>query len=168
MFFYETGESADPFGAAAQFPEIASDLSYTAWHTIDIYIDFVDGLNADTTGNDCVTVFLDGSLIHTGSTWESFYRWGGAGTAPLNAPDLPQRQAVDSLNFYTRGTAYPANSGDGLYFDDVVVDNAVSPASCVTAIPIFSGRGLVVLAVLLLMAAMVAMARGYRRRLTAA
>jgi hypothetical protein len=51
---------------------IASDLSYTDWHTVTTKITFVDGINNSSgllTGNDIAEVFLDGNLIYTGSTW---------------------------------------------------------------------------------------------------
>ena len=124
--FHETGTTADPFGAGASFPEVASDLSYTAWHTAELYIEFVDGLNGDTTGNDIVRVLINGALVYTGTTWESYYN--GSNPAGLNAPDLPHRQALDSIVLAARGTAEPLNAGNGFYFDDVLVDNAAYAA----------------------------------------
>ncbi len=99
---------------------IATNLSYTAWHQVDIYIEFKDGLNGDGTGNDIVTVMLNGSVIHTGTTWETYY-------APPVWSATPVPIAVDALTFFARGTAAPGTSGNGLYFDDVTVDNSPVP-----------------------------------------
>ena len=129
IFFYETGTSADPFSSGTSSIEIASDLSYSDWHSIDIAIDFVDGLNGDTTGNDIVQVFVDGVLATTGSTWESYYY--GSNPAGLDPGDQPQRQAVDSLVFASRGTAQPSNTGNGFFFDNVYVDEQSAGASAV-------------------------------------
>jgi len=125
--FFETGIAADPFGATSNFPEIASDLSYTDWHRIDIVIEFEDGLNPDTTGNDIVTVSVDGVEVYVGTTWESFYN--GSNPAGLALADQPQRQAVDSLLFRSSSTV-PANLGNGFYIDNVTT-NVPEPASAV-------------------------------------
>jgi len=128
LSFFETGIASAPFGSTSNFPQIASDLSYSDWHTIDIFIEFLDGVNGDTTGNDKVHVFVNGSLAATGTTWESFYR--GVNPAGLDPSDQPQRQAVDSLIFRSSSAAL-SNAGNGFYFDDVVIDNAAAPASAV-------------------------------------
>jgi hypothetical protein len=143
--FYETGTSADPWGTGNQ-PEVASDLAYGVWHTIDIYIEFVDGLNPDTTGNDCVTIVVNGAVVYQGTSWESFY--DGANPGNLNPIDQPHRQAVDSLLF--RNTAnIAANDGGGIYFDDVVIDNAAGPVNCIEPLPDVAGWGLAGLGILL-------------------
>jgi len=94
---------------------IASDLSYADWHEIDIYITFVDGLNGDGTGNDVVNILLDGNLIHTGTTWETYYA--------LTPSFTQSPYAVDALMFRVSGTAATALAGNGIYFDDVTIDN---------------------------------------------
>jgi hypothetical protein len=114
--------------ALGDFPPttVATDLSYTDWHRVDLYIRFVDGLNSDGSGNDIVNVVVDGSLVHTGTTWETYYSTYG----PFSGISGSQVQAVDSLMFALRGNAAPATDGNGLYFDDVVIDNApLNPAT---------------------------------------
>jgi hypothetical protein len=105
---------------------IASGLSYTAWHELNIYIEFVDGLNGDGSGNDIVIVELNGNVIHVGTTWETYY----ASAAWTSTPDPI---AVDALMFRLSGTAFPANSGNGFYVDDVEYDNVTPPAIPVRA-----------------------------------
>ncbi len=150
VLFYETGLEADPFGASQIVFEIAGDLSYTEWHTIDIYVLFLDDANPDTSGNDCVTILVDGAVVHSGTTWESYYR--GSNPAGLNVADQPQLQAVDSLAFYYRGSDVSANSGNGLYFDDVVVENTTGPLACPIPLPSVTTSGLVTLCLIFLVA----------------
>lgn len=118
--FYETGSLADPFGPSATNPTIATDLSYSDWHTIDLYIDFVDGSLPSTFGNDVVQVFVDGNLVHTGSTWESYY---DTDPGTRVQPGSSLKQAVDALMFRISGTAAPGNAGNGFYIDNVLVEN---------------------------------------------
>jgi len=100
---------------------IATDLSYTSWHELNIYIEFVNGLNGDGSGNDIVIVELNGSVIHVGTTWETYY-------ASPSWTSTPSPIAVDALMFRLSGTAVPANSGNGFYVDDVEYDNVTPPA----------------------------------------
>src|SRR5882762_8208123 len=60
---------------------IASGLSYSSWHTTGVGIEFKDGSN-----NDVVVYFVDGRLVHTGPTWEQFYRNFQSGLHPLGVP----------------------------------------------------------------------------------
>lgn len=107
---------------------IASGLNYTDWHSVDMYVEFVDGLgpgaSGSEAGNDIVKVFLNGSLIHTGTTWESFF-YNVADSGPLNVA-----RAVNTAVFYARGNmaaAVPSTDGYGFFFDNVLVDNAAAP-----------------------------------------
>jgi hypothetical protein len=107
-------------GTFSSTATIASDLSYNSWHRVDIYIQFVDGLNGDGTGNDIVTIMLNGNVIHTGTTWETFY-------ASASWTSTPDPIAVDALMFRAGGTAAPGTSGNGILFDNVVCDNESLP-----------------------------------------
>ncbi len=98
---------------------------------------------------------MNGALVYTGTTWESYYN--GANPANLTGSDLPQRQAMDSVMFHSRGVAVTANDGNGFFFDDVTVDNAAFGA---TAVPVPAAAW----AGLLLLGGMGAM-RTVRRRL---
>lgn len=63
-------------------------------------------------------VYLNGNLIHTGSTWEALYLgWQNANITP------PRKQAVDSLQFRTEKPSQAANLGQGFIFSKVVVTN---------------------------------------------
>lgn len=94
----------DGAGYLFQSTDIAVDLSYTDIHNIDMKITFVDG-----RANDIVEIFLDGVLIHTGTTWEVYYEKVPAEQIVGGTP--PRLQGVDSLLFRASGTAAPATSG---------------------------------------------------------
>ena len=82
---------------------IATSLDRTVPHTVRMTVQFIDG-----PGNDIVKVYLDGALIHTGTTWEDYYR-DFAGGIP---------HPVDSIMFREAGTAAPANLGKGFLIDN--------------------------------------------------
>jgi hypothetical protein len=107
------------------FTPIATGLSYTQLHTIETRILFVDGItdlgNNIVSGNDVLQVYLDGTLIHTGSSYEAFYYVRPASANEGLAP--PRRQATDCLMFRAANIAAPV-TGNGFYFSDVVVSNA--------------------------------------------
>jgi hypothetical protein len=118
---YDTGATSNPFGAGAGYTTIASSLSYADWHTVDIYIEFKAGLQANTFGNDLMHILINGTLVHTGSTWESFYA-----SAPFEGLATTDTHAIDSVLFRVASSA-PATLGGGFYFDNVLVDNEISP-----------------------------------------
>lgn len=104
---------------------IASGLSYTALHTLETQIVFRDGvtmMGTDVYGNDELKVYLDGALVHTGSTWEGYYYNYERITA-----GQPRLQAVDSMLFRVAGSAATGTAGNGFYFEDVVVSNTTIP-----------------------------------------
>ena len=79
-------------------------LARTEAHTIKFEIDFYDG-----DANDVVNIYIDGALVHTGTSWEDFYRYS-------SGQDVP---TTNALMFRSSGTAAPANSGNGYLFDNV-------------------------------------------------
>lgn len=113
-------------GTFSSSTPIATGLSYASWHELNIYIEFVDGLNGDGSGNDIVILELNGNVIHVGTTWETYYN-------SIASPTSPSPIAVDALMFRLSGTAVPANSGNGFYVDDVEYDNVTPPAIPVRA-----------------------------------
>jgi len=94
--------------------------------------------------NDVVSILLDGVVIHTGTSWEDYYRYcgesgggnvgqpSGAGQCPAslscggpNAGLLPDKsRIVRDLLFRTSGTADPANAGNGFLIDGVKIATA--------------------------------------------
>ncbi|MEJ0021665.1 MAG: peptidoglycan-binding domain-containing protein [Candidatus Doudnabacteria bacterium] len=82
---------------------IATGIDRTVPHTVKITMQFIDGAE-----NDIVNVYLDGVLIHTGTSWEDYFR-DFAGGIPF---------PVDSIMFRVAGTAAPATLGNGFLIDN--------------------------------------------------
>ena len=96
-------------GDAFVLTKVASGLDRTVPHTITVRMWFVSG-----AGNDVVQVLVDGTLSHTGTSWEDYFR-----SCELN----PTRN-VDSILFRTGGTAAPGTSGDGFLIDNLSLESA--------------------------------------------
>jgi uncharacterized repeat protein (TIGR01451 family) len=110
---------SDGCGAEDDFVEttIASGLSRSTRHTVKLTMDLLNGPH-----NDVVRVFIDGALVHTGTSWEDFFRFcGGDNTS----------RTVDSLLFRAAGTAVPGTLGKGFLFDNLTL--ASGPLGAATA-----------------------------------
>lgn len=94
------------------FTAVAGGLSRTTPHTVKISMDFADG-----PGNDLVRVYVDGVLVHNGTSWEDYFR----------ECQPPGTRTVDSILFRTGGTAVPATAGNGFLIDNL--DIATSTVS---------------------------------------
>jgi hypothetical protein len=94
---------------------VASGLDRSKAHIVKLTMDFVDGPR-----NDVVKVYVDGTLRHTGTSWEDYFRWctesgGGTGTTTSD-----QSRTVDSMIFTVRsGQAHPLNRGKGFLIDNL-------------------------------------------------
>ena len=82
-------------------------------------IDFNDG-----PGNDVVQVFIDGTLVATGGTWEDYYRFdpeqaGGGNLVPT----------VDKVLFRESGTADSGNAGQGFLIDNIGLTSSPTPTT---------------------------------------
>jgi len=97
---------------------ISTGLSYASVHNIAFDISFVSG---NTPENDVVQMYVDGSLVHTGTTWEQYY--------PNLQPSHPSPFAIDRLLFRTSGAAAPGTLGAGFYIDNVSVSAVPEPGS---------------------------------------
>ena len=94
-------------GGAFVQTNIASGLSRTTSHILRVTMQFVEG-----SANDVVKVYLDGSLIHTGTSWEDYFRDWEDGFS----------RTVDSVLFRTGGASAPATANNGILFDDFSVN----------------------------------------------
>jgi len=107
-----------------QLTEVALGLSYTEAHTIAFDITFVDGnvvdMDGNVFGNDVVEIYVDGVLVHSGTTWESYYTTTTEGQTP------PTKQAIDTLLFRLSTSAAMPGSllGAGFYIDNVYIADA--------------------------------------------
>lgn len=87
---------------------VASGLDRSVPHTIKLTMDVVDG-----PSNDIVKVYIDGALVHTGTSWENYYRYDSEASAEQSP------RIVKTVIFRAAGTAVPANSGNGFLFDNL-------------------------------------------------
>jgi hypothetical protein len=128
--FFDDYVDAAPYGTLANptngcdvnddFTEVqvASGLSRGVAHTAKVTIDFVDGPR-----NDVVKVYIDGALVHTGTTWEDYFRWcTESGGGIPNDSNADQSRTVDSLLFRVGGLDgfnHPQNFGKGFLIDNL-------------------------------------------------
>jgi hypothetical protein len=131
------------FPAVFSSTDIPLQLDPSTYHTVEQYVTYVDGVvnkkreelcfvrisanslsfqEADGSPNDLLCLVVDSVAAHCGTTWEAYYRDTFTGPREVIA--------VDSLAFLARGTAVPANAGNGFLFDNVIVDNAAPPTTC--------------------------------------
>lgn len=109
------------------YTPIATNLAYGTWNKLAFDIEFADGRNVDgvtgnVNGNDVVKIYLNDALVHTGTSWESYF-W------TTNEGPTQTVRAIDRLLFRAGGTAAPAATGGGFYFDNVEVGIVPEPAS---------------------------------------
>lgn len=116
--YFDDAIDAGPLNAVATWNEndIAT-LSRSESHTIKFVMDFVDG-----PSNDVVKIYIDGALVHTGTSWEDYYRYdpeqksGGNVLSPVN-----------TLIFRAAGTAASSASSKGYLFDNVSLSTSNVP-----------------------------------------
>lgn len=98
-------------GSPANFvPTTLATLNHGEVYNLKFVIDFVDG-----PSNDIVKIYIDGALVHTGTTWENYYRYD----TEANAEQTPR--TVDSLIFRASGAPQASNDGAGYLFDNVMI-----------------------------------------------
>ena len=107
-FYDVTNPGPNPSGSSFN-PTDLGTLDRSEPHTIKFVMDFVDG-----PGNDVVEIYIDGSLVHTGTSWEDYYRFD-----PEQSGNGNQLFPVDTLLIRAAGTAAPSTSGNGYLFDNV-------------------------------------------------
>lgn len=99
---------------------VATGLSRDVVHTAKFAIDFVEG-----PSNDVVNIYIDGVLVHTGTTWENYYRFDTESQGSPHDENLENKsRTVDSLLFRVSGAAAPATAGLGYLIDNVLIATA--------------------------------------------
>lgn len=113
--FFDDVQGTD---SSANFVEtkVSAGLDRTTPHTIKFVMDFKDG-----PSNDIVEIWIDGTLAHTGTSWENYYRYDGEASSEQSP------RIVKTLLFRESGTATPANSGNGFLFDNVNLSSSIIP-----------------------------------------
>jgi hypothetical protein len=115
--FYDYQISAAPPTGDFVFTTVASGLDRTVPHQIKVAMFFVDGPE-----NDVVNVYVDGVLVHTGTSWEDYFR--------QNQP--PGTRTVDSILFRTGGAPAPDTNGDGFLIDNLTLFSGPGPVCSFT------------------------------------
>lgn len=111
--FYDVTSVTDP--AVFSQTIVANDLDRTAVHTAKFEITFVDG-----PSNDIVKIYIDGALVHTGTTWENYYRFDNESNPTLAV----ESRTVDSLLFRAGGTAAAGTLGAGFIIDNLTLSSS--------------------------------------------
>ncbi len=105
--FYDFNHQSPPDcsfpGPSWRLSSVANGLDRTVPHNVKVTMEFSDGIN-----DDKVNVYVDGTLVHTGLSWEDYFR---------DCESNPTR-TVDSILFRVAGTAAPATSGNGFLIDN--------------------------------------------------
>lgn len=101
--FYDYQISALPPTGDFVFTNVISGLDRTVPHRIKITMTFVDGPE-----NDIVEIYVDDVLLHTGTSWEDYFRQNQA----------PGTRTVDAILFRVGGTSAPATAGKGFLIDN--------------------------------------------------
>lgn len=106
VFFDDVQGTTNP----ANFVEtqIGSGLNRTVPHKVKLTLDTADG-----PSNDVVKVYIDGSLVQTGTSWENYYRFDSESSAEQSP------RIVKTVLFRSGGGANPANAGKGFLFDNL-------------------------------------------------
>lgn len=102
---------------------VASNLDRAAPHTLKFSMDFING-----PSNDVVKIYVDGGLVHTGGSWEDYFRYDPEAIADQHT------HTVDSLIFRTGGDAAPATLGNGYLIDNLALSTSTLPAPVTTVV----------------------------------
>ncbi|HSX38976.1 MAG TPA: hypothetical protein VLI92_00035 [Candidatus Saccharimonadales bacterium] len=105
--FFDDVTDTGPVGTVATFNETDIATITRAQHTIKLSFDAVDG-----PANDVVKVWIDGTLVKTGTSWEDYYRFD-----PESSAEQTPR-IVKTVLFRESGLANPTDSGKGFLVDN--------------------------------------------------
>ena len=115
FYDYQSAVGADcETGDNFIFSNVASGLDRTVPHNIKVAMQFVDGPD-----NDVVQVYVDGALLHTGTSWEGYF----------NECEPNPTRTVDSILFRVAGDAAPETLGQGFLIDNISLSSANVPTN---------------------------------------
>lgn len=120
VLFYDVQGTSNP--ASFVPTQIATGLDRNIPHTFKISMDFLEG-----PSNDIVKVWIDGTLVHTGTSWENYYRYDSEASAEQSP------RIVKTLLFRQSGVSSPANSGKGFLIDNFSGTSSITTPSVPTA-----------------------------------
>ncbi len=116
VFFDDVQGTTNP----ANFVEtqIGTGLSRSVPHTVKLTLDAVDG-----PSNDVVKVWIDGTLVHTGTSWENYYRYDSESSTEQTP------RIIKTILFRESGTAHSADAGNGFLIDNLSLTSGSIPPS---------------------------------------
>ncbi len=119
VFFDDVQGTTNP----ANFVEtqVETDLNRALPHTIKLTMDVIDG-----PSNDVVKVWIDGTLVHTGTSWENYYRYDSESAAEQSP------RVVKTVLFRESGAANAADFGHGFLFDNLSFSSGSVAVSGIT------------------------------------
>ena len=97
-----------PSGCANFVETKIATLDRSVSHKIKLSLDTLDG-----PSNDIVKVWIDGTLVHTGTSWEDYYRFDPEASAEQSP------RIVKTVLFRTSGDAALATLGKGFLIDNL-------------------------------------------------
>lgn len=99
------------YGPCAVFTDyIIATLDRKKKHRIGFYINTKEGNN-----NDVVKIYIDGKLVHTGTSWENYYKFDVESNAEQSV------RILKTLLFRASGHAEPNHAGKGFLVDNIVL-----------------------------------------------
>jgi hypothetical protein len=111
--YIATDTANTPDNRFQSVPDLATGLSRTTVHNLKITMEFYDGVQ-----NDVVKYYVDGNLVHTGPSWEDYYRL---------AESNPTRP-VDSLLFRMSSAPTDDLTNAGFFVDNLHLVSGTIPA----------------------------------------
>jgi len=98
-------------GPCANFVEtIVTTLIRSSVHTIKLTLYTPDGAS-----NDVVKLYIDGKLVHTGTSWEDYYRYDVESSAEQST------RIVKTVLFRESGEAIPGQANGGYLIDNLIM-----------------------------------------------
>jgi hypothetical protein len=106
VLFYDVQGTTNP--ATFVGTNVATGLDRSEPHTIKLVMDMMDG-----PSNDVVKVYINSVLVHTGTSWENYYRYDSEASAEQSP------RIIKTVLFRAGGAAVPGNAGNGFLFDNL-------------------------------------------------
>jgi hypothetical protein len=121
VYFDDVTDPAHTINADSFNETEIAQLDSSVPHNIKFSMDFIDGPD-----NDVVNITIDGTSVHTGTSWEDYYRFDSESNPSNNTDYTP---TVRTVLFRASGTAVPANEGKGYLIDNFTDQSSGEPAS---------------------------------------
>jgi hypothetical protein len=119
VFFDDSSQSSNcVLAGCATFSDTdIAQFAPNTVHTFTFAIHLVPDTNSNGSPNDVVNIYEDGAPIHTGTTWEGYYRYD-----PESGPTTPP--PINTLLFREAGSANSADLGNGYLIDNMSMSSS--------------------------------------------